>query len=225
MGNMLYLCSMCNLNLLLIMMEKTFKKVHYPEYEGKYDESIRMRMEMDPESIDVETMRECLYGFTFTKEYAEGEILDELSMDYWRDRRIKRNLLAEAESISDDEDEDFDLEDEDEDFDLDALIGGLDGDKEDAVEDRYERVSPQERLLLETIDSTGDGLSAKTALCVIAVKQEYEYLERVVKYSSMRVRKQRLADGIDCLTLTDDEGETVDVYFDVSRCFEVEGFY
>ena len=22
------------------MMEKTFKKVHYPEYEGKYDESI-----------------------------------------------------------------------------------------------------------------------------------------------------------------------------------------
>ena len=27
------------------------------------------------------------------------------------------------------------------------------------------------------------------------------------------------------LTLTDDEGETVDVYFDVSRCFEVEGFY
>ncbi|MCR5044166.1 MAG: DUF4919 domain-containing protein [Bacteroidaceae bacterium] len=216
------------------MMEKTFKKVHYPEYEGKYDESIKMRMEMNPESIDVETMRECLYGYTFTKEYAEGEILDELSMDYWRDRRIKRNLLAEAESISDDEDEDFDLEDEEDDFDLedeeddfdlDALIGGLDGDKEDAEEDRYERVSPQERLLLEAIDSTGDGLSAKTALCVIAVKQEYEYLERVVKYSSMRVRKQRLADGIDCLTLTDDEDETVDVYFDVSRCFEVEGFY
>ena len=58
------------------------KKVNYSEYEGKYDKSIKKRLEKTPESIDVETMRAHLYGYTFTKEYANGEIPNELSMDY-----------------------------------------------------------------------------------------------------------------------------------------------
>jgi len=56
------------------------KKVNYSEYEGKYDERIKERLEKDPESVDVETMRANLYSYTFTKEYANGKIPDELSM-------------------------------------------------------------------------------------------------------------------------------------------------
>lgn len=38
---------------------------------------------------------------------------------------------------------------------------------EDQMDDVYFDVSPQERLILETIDSTGDGKTPETALCVI----------------------------------------------------------
>ena len=50
------------------------KKVNFSEYEEKYDERIKERLEKDPGSVDVETMRENLYGYTFTKAYADGEI-------------------------------------------------------------------------------------------------------------------------------------------------------
>ena len=50
------------------------KKVIYSEYEGKYDESIKERLEKDPGSVDVEMMRANLYGYTYTKEYADGDI-------------------------------------------------------------------------------------------------------------------------------------------------------
>ena len=38
-------------------MNKQFYKVNYSEYEGKYDESIKERLEKDPGSVDVEMMR------------------------------------------------------------------------------------------------------------------------------------------------------------------------
>ena len=50
------------------------KKVIYSEYEGKYDESIKERLEKDPGSVDVEMMRANLYGYTYTKDYADGDI-------------------------------------------------------------------------------------------------------------------------------------------------------
>lgn len=143
------------------------KKVNYSEYEGKYDESIKERMENDPESIDVEMMRENLYGYTFTKGYADGKIPDELSMDYW------------------------------------------------------EEFSPQEKLILEAIDSTGDGKTPETALCVIDVRQEYEYIQRVVRLSALQLVKQSVMNGIDCLELKDYDGRIEKVYFDISRRFEV----
>ena len=74
-------------------MEKTFNKVNYSEYEGKYDERIKEKMAKEPENIDVETMRANLYGYTFTKEYADGEIPDELSMDYWEEYSFENDLL------------------------------------------------------------------------------------------------------------------------------------
>ena len=143
------------------------KKVNYSEYEGKYDESIKERLEKDPESVDVETMRAFLYGYTFTKEYAKGEIPDEFSMDYW------------------------------------------------------EEFSPQEKLILETIDSTGDGKTPETALCVIDVHQEYEYIQRVVRLSVLQLVRQSVMNGVDCLELKDYDDRIEKVYFDISRRFEV----
>ena len=143
------------------------KKVNYSEYEGKYEESIKERLENDPERIDVEMMRENLYGYTFSKEYAKGEIPDEFSMDYW------------------------------------------------------EEFSPQEKLILEAIDSTGDGKTPETALCVIDVHQEYEYIQRVVRLSVLQLVRQSVVDGTDCLELKDYDGRIEKVYFDISRRFEV----
>ena len=70
---------------MIVKMKTNFKKVNYPKYKGLYDEDIKARMETAPENIDIETMRAFLYGYTFTKEYVNGKIPDELSMDYWEE--------------------------------------------------------------------------------------------------------------------------------------------
>ena len=59
---------------------------------------------------------------------------------------------------------------------------------------------------VETIDSTGDGKTPETALCVIDVHQEYEYIQRVVRLSVLQLVRQSVADGIDCLELKDYDG-------------------
>ena len=178
------------------------KKVIYSEYEGKYDESIKERLEKDPGSIDVDMMRANLYGYTYTKEYADGDIPDELSMDYWEERHEEMELdnlnFEECEML---DNPDFLLEDVD--------------------DSPYFDVSPQEKLILETIDSTGDGKTPETALCVIDVHQEYEYIQRVVRLSVLQLVKQSLKNGIDCLELKDYDGRIEKVYFDISRRFEV----
>ena len=101
------------------------KKVIYSEYEGKYDESIKERLEKDQGSVNVETMRENLYGYTYTKEYADGDIPDELSMDYWEERHEEMEL----DNLNF---EDFEMPDN-----LDSLL-------EDMDDSPYFDVSPQE---------------------------------------------------------------------------------
>ena len=132
-------------------------------------------------------MRANLYGYTYTKGYADGEIPDMLSMDYWEERHEEIDF------------ENFNFEDESPYFD----------------------VSPQEKLILETIDSTGDGKTPETALCVIDVHQEHEYIQRVVRLSVLQLVRQSVAGGIDCLELKDYDGRIEKVYFDISRRFEV----
>ena len=183
-------------------MNKQFNKVNYSEYEGKYDESIKERLEQDPGSVNVETMRENLYGYTFMKEYADGVIPDELSMDYWEERHEE----IELDNLNFEE---FEMPDN-----LDSLL-------EDMDDSPYFDVSPQEKLILETIDSTGDGKTPETALCVIDVHQEYEYIQRVVRLSVLQLVKQSVRNGIDCLELKDYDGRIEKVYFDISRRFEV----
>ena len=154
------------------------KKVNYSDYKDKYNEAIKKQLETSPESITIETMRENLYGYTFTKEYAEMLIPDELSMDYW---------------------EEYHEENDDSDFDL----------------------SPQEDLLMKTIESTGDGKTPKTAFCVIDVYQEYEYIDRADRFLVLQLVKQSVNKGIDCLEFMNYKGDIEKVYFDISRRFEV----
>ena len=185
-------------------MEKQLDKVNYSEYEGKYDERIKEKMAKEPESIDVETMRANLYGYTFTKEYADGEIPDELSMDYWEECHFENDLLDEPVDIN-----------------LDLMLHEMEQPLREKNLSPYFDVSPQEKLLLEAIDSTGDGKTPETALCVIDVHQEYEYIHRVVRLSLLRLVGQSVRKGIDCLELEDHDGRIEKVYFDISRRFEV----
>ena len=185
-------------------MEKTFKKVNYSEYEGKYDEHLKEKMAKEPESIDIETMRANLYGYTFTKEYADGEIPDELSMDYWEEYSFENDLLDEPIEI-----------------DLDSMLHEMELPLREKDPSPYFDVSPQEELLLKAIDSTGDGKTPETALCVIDVHQEYEYIQRVVRLFVLRLVEQSVVNGIDCLTFENNRGGIEKVYFDISRRFEV----
>lgn len=185
-------------------MEKQFNKVNYSEYEGKYDEHLKEKMAKEPESIDIETMRANLYGYTFTKEYANGEIPDEMSMDYWEEYSFENELLEDPVEI-----------------DLDSMLHEMEQPLREEELSPYFDVSPQEGLLLKAIDSTGDGKTPETALCVIDVHQEYEYIQRVVRLSILRPVKQSVANGIDCLELKDFDGQIIKVYFDIRRRFEV----
>ena len=185
-------------------MEKQFDKVNYSEYEGKYDEHMKERMEKDPESIDIETMRANLYGYTFTEQYADGVIPDELSMDYWEEYHFENDLLDEPVDI-----------------DLDSMLHEMEQPLREKNLSPYFDVSPQEELLLKAIDSTGDGKTPETALCVIDVHQEYEYIQRVVRLFVSRLVEQSVVNGIDCLTFENNRGGIEKVYFDISRRFEV----
>ncbi len=77
---------------------------------------------------------------------------------------------------------------------------------------------PQEQLIFDAIDSTGDGTSQKNAICVISVRHEYEYISRRL---SLRIKGQKLIldKMIDCI-----EFEKIEMaeklYFDISRWFE-----
>ena len=185
-------------------MEKQFNKVNYSEYEGKYDEHLKEKMAKEPESIDIETMRANLYGYTFTKEYADGEIPDEFSMDYWEEYSFEKDLLDDSIEI-----------------DLDSILHEIEQPLREKDHSPYFDVSPQEELLLKAIESTGDGKTPETALCVIDVHQEYEYIQRVVRLFVLRLVEQSVVNGIDCLTFENNRGGIEKVYFDISRRFEV----
>lgn len=77
---------------------------------------------------------------------------------------------------------------------------------------------PQEQLLFDAISSTGEGLSQEDAICVICVKQEYEYLKREWPLK-IKGQKLLLDKNIDCVEF--EEGQMIDkLYFDINRWFE-----
>ena len=201
------------------------KKVDFAEYEGKYDESVNDELTTSPEDLSVETMREYLYGYTFTEDYAKGEFPDEMSMDYWRDsdkgicdfeadfQCYDRNKMPNG--VWDTKgDNAFEVIDEILDDSMDEI--------DSIFDDNYCIDTLQERKILEAIDSTGDGLSKETALCVIDVGQEYEYISRVSPYNLLEVERQSVENGIDCLEFKANIYGVERIYFDISRRFDVD---
>ena len=155
---------------------KMIKKVDYSEYEGRYDESVNDVLTTSPDNLSVESMREYLYGYTFTEDYAKGEFPDEMSMDYWRDsdkgicdfevdlpcydRNNMPNDVWDTKG-----DEAFEV--------IDDILDDSMDEIDSIFDDNYCIDTLQERKILEAIDSTGDGISEETALCVTDVGQEY----------------------------------------------------
>lgn len=189
-------------------MEKKMKKVDYSEYKGLYDEGFKDVLLKSPVDVDLESTRAFLYGYTFTDNYAKCIIPDELSMDYWKEQYEPKF----------DSDNPFD-------FDFNAfeeIQREIEIEDMNGTADMYDVDSVQEIRLLEAIDSTGDGATPETALCVIDVYQEYEYLHRVFPYSTLQVKGQELLmGGIDRLEFKDNVYGIECIYFDVRRRFEV----
>ena len=175
---------------------KSFRKVDFNQYENAYDKDVILAWKNRKRELDVETLRALMYGFTFTKEYADGNIEESLFMDYWRD--ISFDYVPEL------------LTEESIDEEMDKM-----------VEDDDEIEISRESLLMQTIDSTGDGKTPETALCVIDVHQEYEYIERKFPFCFLRMTKQSVCNGIDCLYFDKNPFGIDCIYFDIKRRFEV----
>ena len=189
------------------MNNKTKRKVDFSEYKDKYDENFRKIMEDSPVDIETETMREQLYGYTYTKDYADGDIPEHLSMDYWRE------WVEERIFCDDPLETDLKV--------LDDIARESEIETMDGLDDKYDVDSVQEARLLEAIDSTGDGKTHETALCVIDVHKEYEYISRVLPYSLLELKKQSICDGIDCIEFMPNDYGIDCIYFDIKRRFEV----
>lgn len=98
--------------------------------------------------------------------------------------------------------------------------GSVDEDLTTMMDEDYEQDTPQERLLMEAIDSTGDGKSPETSLCVIDVHQEYEYISRMFPYSRLKMVKQSVSNGIDCLYFDKNSFGFDRIYFNIMRRYD-----
>lgn len=176
--------------------KKDFQKVDYQVYKGKYNEDTCVHLLEHPDEACIEDLREQMYGYTYTQDYARGIYPDALSMDYWSEDYMVR---------MDFDNDDFEIELNDE------------SDVDDYIVD-----TPQERMLLQTIESTGDGLTPETAFCIIDVSQEYEFMDRVFPYNLLTVSRQRLlSKSIDCIEFIPNTFNIERIYFDVSRRLDV----
>ena len=146
-----------------------------------------------------------------------------MSMDYWRDSDkgicdfeaefpcFERNKMPKGvwDTKGDDA---FDV--------IDEILDDSEDEIDSIFDDNYCIYTLQERRILEAIDSTGDGMSRETALCVTDVGQEYEYMERVRPYNFLKVVRQSVEDGIDCLEFEPNIFGVERLYFDIHRRFD-----
>ena len=181
-------------------LNNTFTKVDFVKFKDAYDQDVIQAWKSGEQELDEETLRALMYGFTFTKDYAEGNLEDSFFMDFWRDNYL--DLKLESDSYNDIDDA------------IEEAMNNM-------MDDDYIVDSPQERLLMQTIESTGDGKSPETALCVIDVHQEYEYIERKFPFCCLKMTKQSVRNGIDCLHFEENPFGIDCIYFDISRRFDV----
>ena len=73
-------------------MNNSFTKVDFNQYKDAYDKDVILAWKGKKLELDVETLRALMYGFTFTKDYAEGDFEESLFMDYWRDDTLDLNV-------------------------------------------------------------------------------------------------------------------------------------
>lgn len=181
-------------------LNNTFTKVDFNQYRDAYDEDVIQAWKRRVLELDVETLRALMYGFTFTKDYAAGNLEESFFMDFWKEKSLELEL--ESDSYNDIDDA------------IEEAMNNM-------MDDDYMVDTSQERLLMKTIDSTGDGKSPETAFCVIDVHQEYEYLERKFPFCCLKMTKQSVRNGIDCLHFDDNPFGIDCIYFDISRRFQV----
>jgi len=181
-------------------LNNTFTKVDFVKYMDAYDKNVIQAWKSGEQELDIETLRAMMYGFTFTKDYAEGNLEDSLFMDFWKDNSSELDFEPDS----------FDI--------IDKIFEEA---MNNVMDDDYMVDTPQERLLMQTIESTGDGKSPETALCVIDVHQEYEYLERKFPFYCLKMTKQSVRNGIDCLHFDENPFGIDCIYFDISRRFQV----
>jgi len=181
-------------------LNNTFTKVDFNQYRDAYDKDVIQAWKRRVQELDAETLRALMYGFTFTSDYAEGNLEDSFFMDFWKEKSFELEL--ESDSYNDIDD-------------------AIEETMNNVMEDDYMVDTPQERLLMKTIDSTGDGKSPETAFCVIDVHQEYEYIERKFPFCCLKMTKQSVRNGIDCLHFEENPFDIDCIYFDISRRFEV----
>ena len=178
----------------------SFTKVDFNQYRDAYDKDVIQAWKRKVLKLDVETLRALMFGFTFTSDYAEGYLEDSFFMDFWRDNTSVLDLEPDSNNGFDDLFEEA---------------------MNNAMDDDYMVDTPQERLLMQTIESTGDGKSPETAFCIIDVDQEYEYLKRKIPFCSLRITLQSECNGIDCLHFEENPFKIDCIYFDIRRRFEV----
>ena len=181
-------------------LNNSFTKVDFNQYRDAYDKDVIQAWKRRVQELDAETLRALMYGFTFTSDYAEGNLEDSFFMDFWKEKFLELEL--ESDSYNDIDD-------------------AIEETMNNVMEDDYMVDTPQERLLMKTIESTGDGKSPETAFCVIDVHQEYEYLERKFPFCCLKMTKQSVRNGMDCLYFEENPFEIDCIYFDISRRFEV----
>ena len=164
------------------------RKMNYAECKDCFDAKVAEQELLRGYKADLEVVRQQMYGYTFTPEYARGEVPDIFSFKYWNNYFWDHNESYE-------------------------------GNEEYAD---YIADSPQECVLLKAMDTTGDGQTPETAISVIDVYQEYEYLNRVIPYSYLNVKSQSVQEnGIDCIYFEPNMFGIECIYFDCSRRFEV----
>lgn len=83
--------------------------------------------------------------------------------------------------------------------------------------DAYDRNS---MLIMHALESTGDGKTPETAIHVICVPQEYEYMQNVPPYDILKRRGQSVCDGIDCIYFEKNTFGIGRLYFNVERVFD-----
>lgn len=172
-------------------------------YRGLYHADIAQRLEQSPEQITPEEVRDNMYGYIFEPAYQQERLPDAFSMDYWQEYEFNKEIPEEPNG-ADTADEEFDLE---------AFQAEME--KMDDTELQFFCDAPQEMLIIKAMHCTGDGLTPETALWVLDVHQEYEYVQRHIIYSGMQFVQQSYCNGVDCMELQDTNGEVTKLYFRV----------